>query len=1405
MKKLLPLAACIILGASTYLSAQTPEAFKYQASLRNSQGEIITDRLVSIRVSILTGSDAQSGTEMYSEIHTVSTNKLGLVNFEIGHGKTVSGNFAAINWENSKNFVRIEMDENGGNNYKVLGISQLLSVPYSLHAKMASDVMPGSITIQNEIAARQAADKDLQAQINMMRGLLESGSKGGSLDNILGIPQDLEALRNRYMADSSAKNTRINNNLTRFTNDSVAVRNLITTETNRATDAENNLQTQVTNLSNSSASALAAEVSRAQAAEADLQAQISAEAARAQSTENTISTNLAGETARAQAAEAALTGRADAIEAAHASTNAAQAATNSSLQNAIATEAARAQAAEQANAANLTAETARATTAEQTLATEIATASSNAAAATTGVQNNLNAEVARAQAAEQQNATAIANEAARAINAESDLQNAITSEAQMARAAEAALSSRVNTLEATATAQTGINADLQNAISVETSRATAAEQVNAAAITAETARAQAAEATLASDISAAQSAITSETARAQAAEATLASDISAAQSAIAAETARAQAAEATLASDISAAQSAITSETARAQAAEATLASDISAAQSAIAAETARAQAAEQANAAAITNEAATARAAEQQNASDIAAEAGRAQAAESGLNTRVSALEAATTAQAGTNSNIQNAIAAETNRAQAAEQANATAITAEANRAQNAENGIQTQVTNNLTRFINDSTAKNAAIASKWGNTGNAGTNPSTNFIGTTDNVDFVAKTNNAERLRITSSGQVEINTTTGSLLLPRLTTAQRDALTAAPGMVIFNTTTGKFQGYGNGSGTGSGVETLDQNYQGTYSNLSANTAAQSFTAGVTGSLTKVAIYTTQASSGNSSYTLNIRSGSGQTGSILGSQSVTLNNTTGEQSFSISGVSITAGSQYTIEFVRTSGNYPYINYVYNSTYSGGQMYLNNNGYNYYQYDIPFKTFVTTGGGSNSETTGWQDMPGASAGALAASETGLQTQINTNLARFRNDSTAVRGLITSETNRAVGIENGLRTDVNSAASVANSANNLANTANNNANSAYNMASSAQSQASSAQSQASSAQSQASSAQSQASSAYNMASSAQSQASSAYNMASSAQSQASSAYNMASSAQSQASSAYNTAGSALNSANNATSVNNTQASDIANLQAQVGSGTVDSRIAASAASIWSKAGNAASSADFIGTTNAQDFVTKTNNAERIRVTSAGKVKISGPVEVNTTSGGFILPRITTAQRDALAAEAGMTVYNTTLSKFQGYVSSQGTQALDQSQTAWPYQNSFYNVGQTFVAGATGLLSKIEINIWSFSSAGACTLKVYSGSGANEANLLATVTSTITSNGVKSFDLSGVNVESGNTYTFRVANSAACYILVAPGNSYSSGHWVDNNGNVDSSYDLKFATYVTPVTGGWVDLH
>ena len=48
------------------------------------------------------------------------------------------------------------------------------------------------------------------------------------------------------------------------------------------------------------------------------------------------------------------------------------------------------------------------------------------------------------------------------------------------------------------------------------------------------------------------------------------------------------------------------------------------------------------------------------------------------------------------------------------------------------------------------------------WSLTGNAGTNPATNFIGTTDAQDWVIKSNNTERMRVLSNGNVGIGTST-------------------------------------------------------------------------------------------------------------------------------------------------------------------------------------------------------------------------------------------------------------------------------------------------------------------------------------------------------------------------------------------------------------------------------------------------------------------------------------------------------------------------------------------------------------------------------------------------------------------------------------------------------------------
>jgi len=54
------------------------------------------------------------------------------------------------------------------------------------------------------------------------------------------------------------------------------------------------------------------------------------------------------------------------------------------------------------------------------------------------------------------------------------------------------------------------------------------------------------------------------------------------------------------------------------------------------------------------------------------------------------------------------------------------------------------------------------AAAISAWGQYGNAGTNPTTNWIGTNDAADFVTKTNGTERLRVTNGGKLLVGTST-------------------------------------------------------------------------------------------------------------------------------------------------------------------------------------------------------------------------------------------------------------------------------------------------------------------------------------------------------------------------------------------------------------------------------------------------------------------------------------------------------------------------------------------------------------------------------------------------------------------------------------------------------------------
>lgn len=119
------------------LSAQSPDKLSYQAVVRNAEGELLKEQTAGIRISIL--QSTAEGTEVYSESHNVLTNENGLISIAIGTGISTD-NFGDIDWTMGPYFLRTEIDPEGGSDYSITASSQLLSVPYALHARTADSL-----------------------------------------------------------------------------------------------------------------------------------------------------------------------------------------------------------------------------------------------------------------------------------------------------------------------------------------------------------------------------------------------------------------------------------------------------------------------------------------------------------------------------------------------------------------------------------------------------------------------------------------------------------------------------------------------------------------------------------------------------------------------------------------------------------------------------------------------------------------------------------------------------------------------------------------------------------------------------------------------------------------------------------------------------------------------------------------------------------------------------------------------------------------------------------------------------------------------------------------------------------------------------------------------------------------
>ena len=130
-----------ILGS--FVFAQSPDLYSYQTIIRNSNNELVANAIISVRISILSGTAADF--LWYEEEHKVKTNLNGLAYILIGKGTILKGIMSGIDWSKGPFYIKSETDPTGGKNYTLVVVSQILSVPYAIFAKTA-DKLTGPIT-----------------------------------------------------------------------------------------------------------------------------------------------------------------------------------------------------------------------------------------------------------------------------------------------------------------------------------------------------------------------------------------------------------------------------------------------------------------------------------------------------------------------------------------------------------------------------------------------------------------------------------------------------------------------------------------------------------------------------------------------------------------------------------------------------------------------------------------------------------------------------------------------------------------------------------------------------------------------------------------------------------------------------------------------------------------------------------------------------------------------------------------------------------------------------------------------------------------------------------------------------------------------------------------------------------
>jgi hypothetical protein len=242
------------------------------------------------------------------------------------------------------------------------------------------------------------------------------------------------------------------------------------------------------------------------------------------------------------------------------------------------------------------------------------------------------------------------------------------------------------------------------------------------------------------------------------------------------------------------------------------------------------------------------------------------------------------------------------------------------------------------------------------------------------------------------------------------------------------------------------------------------------------------------------------------------------------------------------------------------------------------------------------------------------------------------------------------------------------------------------------------------------------------------------------------------------------------------------------------------------------------------------LTKGNNAGANSLVNVSQIGIgtatpnsSAAVEISSTTGSFLLSRMTTTQRDALTPAAGMMIYNTDDNKFQGYTSTSNSVANSSEGGTGSYVLDDGVMMQDYPAQSFQPAASVSLNTVSFwveqlfngFLSGDVTVNVYQGVPNTPVTLLHTSNITVNSLGKNSVDIPSLpSITSGTDYYFEIIPTAPFpmgFFTVtrsATGSGpYASGSlWTRMMGSyMFLGDDLKFEIKGSSGSDLWIDLH